>query len=248
MTDAQVINLIDRHTTVRQQLADRVGVIVRRLWDQLDDPYDAAIASAFITQVVNAVRAGQVQTSALTEAYLAQSIAVMTGDVVPLDLRDSPYPRPVSAESVYERSLMSWRYLVSIGKDIREAKLEAGERLLLTADTDLTLSMRDTANEFMNRHSIDRYFRVTRGESNTCDLCYLASTRTYYKSDLLPIHNRCRCAVVPDVSSINLQQVNGVKPDVTQQYVTRYHGELGPVLTVKGEHFRSEAEAIADAA
>lgn len=247
MTTPRVIRLIDRNTTARQQLADRVAIIVRALWSRLDNPYDAALAAQFVTQVVRAVKAGQIQTSALTEAYLTQSVAVMTGDVLPLGIKHDIYPRPVTPESVYERSLMSWRYLVSIGKDVAEAKAEAGERLLLTADTDLTLSMRDASNQFMNRHSIDRYFRVTRGE-NTCDLCYLASTRTYFKSDLLPIHNRCRCAVVPDVSNISIAEINGTKSDVTQQYVTHNHGELGPVLTVKGEHFRTEAEAIADAA
>lgn len=247
MSDAAIIRLVDRHTTLRQQLADNVALIVRRLWERLDTPYDSALAADFVTNVVRAVRAGQVQTSALTEAYLAQSVAVMTGDNVPLGLDHSKYPRPVAADAVYERSLMSWRYLVSIGKDLQQAKQEAAERLLLTADTDLTLSMRDTASQFMNAHNIERYHRVTRGE-NSCDLCYLASGRTYFRKDLLPIHNRCRCAVVPDISSINLQQINGVKTDVTQQYVTRHHGELGPILTVKGEHFRTEAEALADAA
>lgn len=247
MADAALINLIDRHTTVRQQLADNVARIVRRVFDQLQTPYDAALAADFVANVVRAVRAGQVQTSALTEAYLSQSVAVMTGDVVPLGLDHSQYPRPIPADEVYERTLMSWRYLVSIGKDLAEAKAEAAERLLLTADTDLTLSMRDTASQFMNAHRIDRYHRVTRGE-NSCDLCYLASGRTYFKADLLPIHNRCRCAVVPDVQNIDLATINGVKTDVTQQYVTRHHGELGPVLTVKGQHFRTEAEAIADAA
>ena len=248
MSEAQLINLVDRHTVVRQQLADKVAVMIRRYWDALETPYDPVLATQFIDRVVLAVRAGQVQTAALTESYLSQAVAVMTGDALPLGLPDARYGRPVPAEAVYERSLMSWRYLVSIGKDLKSAKAEALERLLLTADTDLTLSMRDTASSFMNQHSIDRYHRVTRGEANTCDLCYLASTRTYYRSDLLPIHTRCKCAVVPDVSNVDLQQINGVKTDVTQQYVTKNHGELGPVLAVKGQHFRTEAEALADAA
>jgi hypothetical protein len=102
----------------------------------------------------------------------------------------------------------------------------------------------------------------------TCGLCVAASTRLYKVGELRAIHARCKCTVVPvykgqDVGNgINVDDIrrvysvqvfntydlrklnddNAGSTDGRRLKYTRYqvneHGELGPVLTRKGDNFK----------
>ena len=89
-----------------------------------------------------------------------------------------------------------------------------------------------------------------------CALCYLASTQTYSTADLLPIHPGCDCGTAPVAAGMraqmdrNLSQTHeavenrlgvsdsgGRLPDYRKVLIVHEHGELGPVLAVRDQHF-----------
>lgn len=112
------------------------------------------------------------------------------------------------------------------------------------------------------------YRRVLSNRPNHCALCIIASTQRYHVNNLMPIHPNCGCTVglvmstdpragerVIDPSL--LQQVhNVVEQDLGEKYVdaggrqgmahyrdiiiVNEHGELGPVLGVRGQHFERD--------
>lgn len=101
---------------------------------------------------------------------------------------------------------------------------------------------------------------------NHCALCLLTSTVRYTRANLMPIHPGCGCRVLPIYGSedpgvvLNDRFAEGVhgivRRDLGESYVdpggrfgdahyrdiiiTNTHGELGPVLGVRGQHFQRE--------
>jgi hypothetical protein len=90
----------------------------------------------------------------------------------------------------------------------------------------------------------------------------VASDRTYKSKDLMALHDRCKCTVLPIV--------NGQDPGLTlngadlaafyksagstgaadlkkTRYVVHQHGELGPVLRAAGDKFTGPAQVAANA-
>lgn len=112
------------------------------------------------------------------------------------------------------------------------------------------------------------YRRVLSSSPTHCALCVLASTQRYHVEQLMPIHPNCTCTVGyvfeddfragehvidPELA----QQVhNVVRRDLGDRYVdaggrlgdahyrdiivVNDHGELGPVLGVRGQHFERD--------
>jgi hypothetical protein len=106
------------------------------------------------------------------------------------------------------------------------------------------------------------YRRVLTGRS--CMFCATASTQRYRGSDLMPLHGRCDCAVAPifgdeDPGQVINHQVlsklkakgpgywkergfvdaNGdpIEPGREGPVAVRQHGELGPTLVDRHDHF-----------
>lgn len=128
-----------------------------------------------------------------------------------------------------------------------------------------THASRDFAVKLQERHpgTIVGFRRVLSSKPNHCALCILASTRRYHSFDLLPIHPGCGCGVALIIGDedpgafIDDQRVQDlhaiVERDLGKRYVkaggngdlaayrdiliTETHGELGPVLAVRGHDF-----------
>lgn len=116
--------------------------------------------------------------------------------------------------------------------------------------------------------AITGYRRVLSSNPNHCALCVLASTRLYHREELMPIHPGCGCTVgfvysTDDRSdqavldpSLAQEVHNIVRRDLGDSYVdagarlgdahyrdiviVNDHGELGPVLGVRGQHFERD--------
>lgn len=112
------------------------------------------------------------------------------------------------------------------------------------------------------------YRRVLSANPNHCALCVLASTQRYHRENLMPIHPNCGCTVAPVFSTDDragqqvldpslAQEINNIiRRDLGDSYaaadgrsgaalyrdivVTNQHGELGPVLGVRGQHFERD--------
>jgi hypothetical protein len=120
------------------------------------------------------------------------------------------------------------------------------------------------------RGKVVGYRRVLSSNPNHCALCVLASTQGYNVKGLVPIHPNCGCTVafIHEDDDRALEHVldpqlaqevhNIVRRDLGESYVdaggrlgdahyrdiiiTHEHGELGPVLGVRGQRFTGPSE------
>lgn len=159
----------------------------------------------------------------------------------------------VTVDDVYQRPARDVRYLVSVDTPLEDAVAKAEERLLANADVDLQMAARGASQRvLMSTDKITGWRRVLHPEMSkggSCGLCIAASDRIYSKNDLMPIHHRCHCEVMPvsdDVDpGLRLNQddldrlyaeAGGTTRDKLKE--TRYrvneHGELGPQLNREG--------------
>lgn len=153
-----------------------------------------------VAQIVPVVEAGQKHIVALLDAYMAAKMtsAVGHGAVKGLDpsLYTTSLLRGVDAESVYGRPFAVLHAAAAKGSRREDAHASAQAALEKLARTDLQLAHTHSAHDWMNAEpTIVGYRRVLTGPGPHCELCTLASHRTYHKADLMPIHEACSCTV-----------------------------------------------------
>jgi hypothetical protein len=224
--------------------------------------YRDADLERFVSQVVPVALAGRKQVSALTDSYLSQVLSSTGKRVKPLGPIDTDLLRGVAADEVYARPYVTVRTKLANGLPLDAAVSAGTARLTDIVLADMQLAKTHTArNVFSRSPGISGYMRTLTGDKN-CALCTLASTQFYHKADLLPIHPGCDCGVTPvrsgDRSRAETERIvsetheavedrlgvsdsGGRGPDYRKQLIVREHGELGPVLAVKGQHFAGPA-------
>jgi hypothetical protein len=109
----------------------------------------------------------------------------------------------VTHDQVYGRLADNYRYLRSTGASEADALTQTLQRAEVVAATDVDLAMRGQAARFAEVHHL-QYRRVLHPELSrhgACGLCVAASDRVYYRGDLMPIHARCKCEVLPIIGS-----------------------------------------------
>jgi hypothetical protein len=181
--------------------------------------------------VVPVVLAGRKQVSALTDAYLARVLSAELGrSVAPRGPIETDLLRGVAASEVYARPFVTVRTKLAEGLTFDSAKSAGLARLFDITRADMQMAKRNTAQAVLSTTEGIHGFRRTLTGSKNCQLCSDASRQRYHKSDLLPIHPGCDCGVEP------LTEPTG--REIPSKVVeVREHGELGPVLTVKDQHF-----------
>lgn len=106
---------------------------------------------------------------------------------------------------VFERPAETYRYERSIGADHESANDKAEQRIAKTVDNNLLLSARLASQQALVRvaekdERIIGYRRVIHPEASkggVCGLCIAAADRVYHVEELMPIHDRCECTVMP---------------------------------------------------
>lgn len=231
----------------------RIKALRDRLTQFVEDRFKAgeyrdADLERFLNQVVPVMLAARRQVSAMTDAYLSRKLGLpATGPV------DTDVLRGVEATEVYTRPYVTVRTKLSEGLTY-DAAVSAGlARAVDIVLTDLQLAKTTTTQNVYRSAGVTRYIRVLTG-SSSCALCYLASTQTYSTDQLLPIHPGCDCSTAPAPSNfdgteqlgatheaiedrLGVSDSGGRAPDYRKQLIVQEHGELGPVLTVKGQTF-----------
>lgn len=174
-------------------------------------------------------------------------------------------------EDVYERPFIEVWAALKNGKSLDEAVQLGEQRLQNLAATDMQLAKTHASRAVLSgQERIVGYRRVLEG-SYSCGLCILASTQRYHKEELMPLHNFCDCGTAPifgnqdpgqvlneqlvvDVhqavadrlgksnASGRLSQKGGKTLDYRQIVVTHQHGEIGPVMAIRGQHFDGPAQ------
>lgn len=185
--------------------------------------------------------------------------------LAPTDLAFDPAElnlRGITPATQWRRPFQTtWTELAG-GKPLDVALLAGGRRAEVLAQTDLQLVKTHTAREVLTAEpSVVGYRRVLSG-SQSCARCVLTTTQRYHKADLLPIHPACDCGVEPIIGTHDPGRVidaelaasvhDLVRQDLGEHYVdaggrgpidyrdlivTHEHGELGPVLTIRGQDF-----------
>ena len=163
---------------------------------------------------------------------------------------DNLYPRNgVTPLDVWNRPAEQFRFARSIEKASEEAQTVSVQRAQDLVETDVTLAARQEFARIMRATpTIIGYRRVIHPEltkSGTCGLCIAASTRTYDKRNLLPIHDHCVCTVLPYTDQddpgdfMNRQDLDALyaaaggtgAQELSRIRVKEFeHGELGTIL------------------
>lgn len=237
--------------------------VVLGVFDRLGSWRDDDV-SRFVAAVLPVVAGAQRQMASLADAYVATMLADMLGGagrpVGIAALTGAALRGGVDPAEVYARPFKTiWKALAA-GTDFPDALAQGRLRAFQLASTDLQLAKTNAMRTLLadNRHVVG-YRRVLTG-TRSCGLCVVASTQRYHKDRLMPIHPSCDCNVAPIVGDhdpgqvLNSPLLDGAHAAIRDRFgagdagtrdgidyrdllVTHEHGELGPILSRRGDAF-----------
>lgn len=171
----------------------------------------------------------------------------------------------VPPSEVYARPFKDFWLKLSRGGSIDDALASGANRLRQLVDTDLErVSDLTQIESFANEHRVVGFRRVLVGAVN-CALCIVASTQRYHRKNLKPIHPHCDCKVRPVLSFesdgdqiLDQDLLDQIHKDIQDKFgisdrsaraidyrkvmVEHQHGEIGPYLSYRGQHFTGPGE------
>ncbi len=227
---------------------------VAAAWDSLPH-YDDANVPAFLARVVPLILAAQVQSVALTNAFLARvmrrpplglDVSQLTGAAIrratPAVIQAAGLPMnatTVPPDVVYRRPFVDvWSALAKQTPWI-DAVAAGRERATGTAAMDVQNAMRHTLRAVGESDDLILGYRRVP-DADACPFCRLIAGRRYLTADLMEVHPRCRCGV-DVITEANRGDFTGKRENdlaITRGGITAAvadHGELGALL-VDGDH------------
>lgn len=269
--DAPTRRVIDAYQARTDRLRQQIVRYLTLSWGALPD-YRSSDIDAFVARIVPVVEGSLRQMGAMTDAYLAAIETVVSGEratTIGVEALTTERLRGVAASEVYQRAGIELWTALSNGTPFPDAWQQGLDRATSLATTDLQLAKTHTTRAVLARkRNVSGYRRVLEG-SKSCGLCIIASTQRYHKGDLMPIHPGCDCGVLPIYGEdpgrvIDKDALDAARdaiaerfgPDVDQQsrkrkddtlrtqdvLITHQHGEIGPVLGVRGQHFTGPSD------
>lgn len=214
------------------QMAAQTSETVGQMWDSLGGLSDADLAR-FSAQAIPTVQSAQAFAIREEFAFLSLVEGVSIQPSIP---EVAALVRPsVTPAQVYARPSITARVAIASGKNFAQAMAEARTRATVLAHTDVSLSYRQAAVSHAEspRSRIVGWRRLPDG--NACRFCLLLGTKRYRVKELMPIHNRCNCSVMPIIGSrdpgnvIDSDLLKKLKTEGPQAKVVK-HGELGPII------------------
>jgi hypothetical protein len=260
----RIQRLTERHAEQRRALIVQLVRLLLGLWGDFSGWTDQRLVTGQTAGSANLVDAALSRTRLLSRSY----ISAVLSEMGVRDLRLPPtvdlYPRSgVSELAVYARPVKQYLYQQSIGASVADATTAAMDRLEEIATLDVKAVDRDEARVVYEAVArVTGYRRVIHpelSETGTCGLCLVASQRVYASDELQPLHGpSCNCDTLPIVAGddpgfrVNDNDLKAIydvagstaAEDLLNTRITiNEHGELGPILTKKGDHFRGPSEA-----
>lgn len=230
------------------------------------DFYSGAVAA----EIANEASELTTTAAAITAGLAAQYVATVTSMV-----GDRPLPAPAvllaplrngaDMRRVYQRPLKLFRRQVAKGVEPAAAFEQAMRLVEVLTQTNNSLAARDAFRQALNalgpEVGVTGYRRIVHpelSETGACGLCIVASDQVYNVGDLMPMHNRCKCTVMPVIgakggdgdpgSSLNnlslgsfYQAAGSTSGDDLKKVRVQVndHGEYGPTLGYTGQKFTS---------
>lgn len=252
MPAAELIALLaERYQQIIIDLGARNSSTVGTLWDRLGG-IDATALEQFAAQAAEVVGVTQLQAATIAAAYI-DSVIGLAGGQRPTRIVDVARAAMMARNGttlidVYSRPTITARAQIADGKDFAQALRIARDRAVSAADTDVKLAARSSARDAMVSAGVKHYKRVP--DAHACVFCLTASTQRYSTAELMPLHPRCGCSVMPligesthiiDSDLLARLKASSGRPDYWNDpkaaIAVHQHRELGPVLTHAGDHF-----------
>lgn len=247
--------LADAQAAATGKVTDTLQKAVYKIWEGFTDWYDDAAVYDRVQKSVTLVEAAQGQTRKQAESYLRSVFKLLDLDspFVP-DFGMLEYPRHgVAPETVWERPAILNRYLISTGMSPTEAMQQVLSRVQEMAVKEVQLAQREHSGQVMSMTAgVVGYRRIVhpeRSRTGVCGLCLVAADRIYQSDELMPLHDNCKCTVLPVTTDhdpglkLNAEDLNRLytaggstyASDLSAIRVQTYtSGELGPILTRGG--------------
>ena len=190
------------------------------------------------------VGAGQARAVALTSAYLSKRLDLPPMGLTVPNLVGANVRNGTDPETVYKRAfIQTWAELAKSG-DYQKAIQIGLNRIESSAEMDIALSARAATLDFgsMSTEEITGWVRVADGDA--CAFCSEIDGAVTGPDEPQPLHDRCGCT--SDPITRNIPAPDGADSvgvgDTVGDTEIQEHGELGPVITRRGDNFTSEAD------
>lgn len=248
------------HLAAREAVQGRVLRGARGALRLQEDWSDLRSSWETTSRIADLVDSGVRQEAAVTQSYMGNAYRELgVSPKEPALTLDRSIRTGTTTPLTYRRlgADMRWHLNQDIPYDV--ALNMVFTRLEEMVSDDLTLAMREQSRRFFmaNSRTTLGYRRVIRPEMSTegtCGLCMVASDRRYSRSDLLPIHNRCRCDVLPVTRDYDPKVLNDVDLEaiyeaagsnraqdlINVKIQTVEHGELGTRIIPAGNPGNAE--------
>jgi len=255
--------LIVGYQSAAQLIRSRVLKYVAAVWDGSPGFRDAEV-DRIVARILPVVQAGQIQLANLTDAYIGRTSVLAGVTWTPgVATKELLAYRGVDPQVVYRRPSVTVYTALAGGKSYNDAVAQGSRRMMSIIATDLQQAKNRQATASIGRSGFQWFRRVLTGRES-CALCAIASTQRYTRGDLMPIHPGCDCDVealnsprdpgqVVDSDTLEgvhskVEQLTGSVdrggrlPDYRDLVVTNHHGELGPTLGFRSQHFDGPAD------
>lgn len=219
----------------------RLTQLVARAAAATITPTSTSEQAAAAQHAVPIVKAGQTHMVQLVGAYMTAKTIAETGNDPGVILDPARYTtealRGLPASEVYQRPFTVYSAALERTDSPEQALASARAQVKSLAMTDLQLAQTHSARDWMSAvPTIVGYRRTLTGPGPHCPLCELASTRTYRKADLMPIHEHCGCTVEPlwgtePVASAGTTVRVELDPELGPRLMADTWSPVGPRLT-----------------
>jgi hypothetical protein len=280
--DTRIVAAVDAQSFALARIVQALLSLIEALF-RLIDPYDRGDVDRFTQEAGLAASRARREAVAVTDAYLRVVMRLMdipVGGPVPLPgLETSPgvvpvpeLPRGIPLTQQWVRPVKEYRRLRLEGLDDLAARLRALERAERIGRADIATAVRDTeAHRLVSADKVTGWRRIIHPEVSAkppnppgpvCGLCLVAADRVYNVGDLKPLHDLCRCTVLPvtldgdpglDLTGQDLRAIYDAgggtfRDDLKRtRFWVAQHAELGPVIVNADHEFRGPAEVAKDA-
>lgn len=208
-TDARYLGELSNAAAQRtENLIEALVQWLFALWGASD--YTASDEEALIDDTVEAVEEHILQARRDEDAYMKE---VFDSQGLEYPQRNMPpasmelYPRRNTIpEQVWKRPLYEYKNARNAGDSHQQALMKTQKRVRQLADSEIRLAKRERAARTFERsgEEVIGYRRIIHpelSETGTCGLCLVAADRLYYREELYPLHDNCKCEVLPVTKS-----------------------------------------------